>query len=166
MDRSDIESQVREFAAEVTEKKGLELVHVEISGFGKKASVRVFIDKQGGINHDDCSAVSQDLEKRLDAVDLIPGRYILEVSSPGIERGLYSTDDFRKFAGEQAKIRTHSPMNGQRNFRGRIEAIENGDVVFDDRTSGKVNIPLSSISKANLEYDIERELKRSKKRGS
>ncbi|MCO6511619.1 MAG: ribosome maturation factor RimP [Aridibacter famidurans] len=166
MDRSEIEDQLNKFASEVAVNNGLELVHVEFSGFGKKAAVRIFIDKEGGITHDDCSLVSQELEKRLDAADPIAGRYILEVSSPGIERGLYSEKDYRRFAGEMAKIKTHTPLNGQRNFRGRIESVENGDVVFEDKTSGSVKIPLSAIAKANLEFDIERELKESKKRGS
>lgn len=166
MDRSEIENQVREYASEVAVSNGLELVHVEFAGFGKKAAVRIFIDKEGGITHDDCSVVSQGLEKRLDAADLIPERYILEVSSPGIERGLYGESDFRRFAGEQAKIKTDAPLNGQRNFRGKIGTVEGGDVVFEDRTSGTVRIPLGSIARANLEFDIERELKESKKRGS
>lgn len=166
MDRSEIESKVRDFAASIAEKNGLELVHVEFSGFGKKASVRIFIDKEGGITHDDCSVVSQELEKRLDAADLVPGRYILEVSSPGIERGLYSPSDFEKFAGEAAKIKTHSPLNGQRNFRGKIDSVEDDEILFRDRTSGLVRIPAEAISKANLEFDLGRVLKESKKRGS
>ena len=140
------------------------MVHVEFTGAGKQAAVRVFIDKEGGITHDDCSSMSQALERHLDAADLISGRYVLEVSSPGIERGLYSERDFAKFAGESARVKTHSPINGQKNFRGSIVGVEEGKIVFDDRTNGEVRIPWDLISKANLEFDIGRELKESKKK--
>jgi len=166
VDRSQVENEIREFAAEAAENRGYELVHVEFTGVGKKSAVRIFIDKDGGITHDDCSAISQDLEKALDASDPIRGSYILEVSSPGIERGLYKESDYSRFAGEHAKIKTHAPLAGQRNFRGTIEGLDGRDVLFDDRTSGSVRIPFDLISKANLEFDVERELKESKKRRS
>lgn len=166
MDRSEIETQIREFAAEAAERRGFELVHVEFKGFGKDASVRVFIDKEGGITHDDCSVISQDLEKLLDASDPIRGGYVLEVSSPGIERGLYKPEDFQRFEGEKAKIRTSVALGGQKNFRGTIKGIEEGDVLFEDLSSGEVKIPYGSISRANLEYDLERELREAKKRRS
>ena len=166
MDRSHVENEIREYAAEVAEIRGYELVHVEFTGVGNKSAVRVFIDKEGGITHDDCSAISQDLEKALEASDPIRGSYILEVSSPGIERGLYKESDYERFAGEPAKIKTHAPLAGQRNFRGIIKGLEARDVLFDDRTSGAVRIPFDLISKANLEFDVERELREAKKRRS
>jgi len=166
VNRSEIENKVREFAAAAAAETGSELVHVEFTGAGKQAAVRVFIDKEGGITHDDCSSVSQALERQLDAADLINARYVLEVSSPGIERGLYSERDFERFAGESAKVKTHSPIDGQKNFRGKILEVEDGEIVFDDVTNGKVRIPWDLVSKANLEFDIGRELKESKKKRS
>lgn len=164
MDRSGIEEKLRDFASGAAEKNGAELVHVELAGSGKRTAVRVFIDKTDGVGHDDCAAVSHELESRLDAADIIPGSYILEVSSPGIERGLYSASDYEKFVGEDANLRTHSPIEGQRNFRGRIAGCSSGEVVLEDRTSGTVRIPIGSIARANLEFDIERELRQGKKK--
>ena len=164
MNRSEIENKVREFAAAAAADKGFELVHVEFTGAGKQAAVRVFIDKEGGITHDDCSSMSQALERELEPADLISGRYVLEVSSPGIERGLYSESDFARFAGEAAKVKTHSPIDGQKNFKGTIIGVDEGEIVFDDLTNGEVRIPWDLIAKANLEFDIGRELKESKKK--
>jgi ribosome maturation factor RimP len=100
----------------------------------------------------------------LDVEDFIPSAYLLEVSSPGLERELYSLKDFEKFVGSLAKVKTDAAINGQKNFRGRINAVENDEVVFDDKTSGTIRFPYSAVAKANLEIDLDEELKRSEKR--
>jgi ribosome maturation factor RimP len=97
----------------------------------------------------------------LDVEDFIHASYTLEVSSPGLERGLYKRADFERFAGSNAKMKTRQPINGQRNFRGRLVGVEGNDVVFEDRTSGEVRVPLDTITKANLEVDVNEELRRS-----
>jgi ribosome maturation factor RimP len=85
----------------------------------------------------------------------------LEVSSPGLERGLYKRADFERFAGSNAKMKTRQPIDGQRNFKGRLLGVEGDDVLFEDRTSGHVRVPLELITKANLEVDVSEELRRS-----
>jgi ribosome maturation factor RimP len=100
----------------------------------------------------------------LDVEDFIHSAYTLEVSSPGLERGLYKRADYERFSGSMAKVKTGRAINGQRNFRGRIIALEGDDVVFEDRTSGRVLIPLESINKANLEIDVEEEWRRAQER--
>lgn len=155
-----IEQRVREAATSVAEKNNLELVHAEVSGSGKKLTVRLFLDKEGGIMHEDCATVSRDLEKILDAGDFIPSAYLLEVSSPGLERELYSLKDFEKFNGSLTKVKLDEPIDGQKNFRGRIAGIENEEIIFEDNTRGTVRFPYSAVAKANLEIDLEEELKR------
>jgi ribosome maturation factor RimP len=162
MDKLQIAEKVREIAAQVAEKQSVELVHVETVGTPKNPTVRVFIDKPGGVTIDDCSDTSRALEKILDAEDFIPTAYTLEVSSPGLDRELYSLQDFAKFAGHPAKVRTHQPIGGQRNFRGRIKAVEAEQIVFEDKTSGEVRFGFDSVAKANLEVDLEEELKNAK----
>jgi ribosome maturation factor RimP len=83
----------------------------------------------------------------------------LEVSSPGLDRGLYKRADYERFAGNQAKIKTQRPIGGQRNFRGRLIGIDGEEVIFEDKTSGRVRVPLDSITKANIEIDVESELR-------
>jgi ribosome maturation factor RimP len=156
--------RIQEIAARAASENNLEFVHAQVAGTSKKFVITVFIDKPGGVTHEDCSKVSRNLDAILDAEDFFPSTYLLEVSSPGLERGLYSQKDFEKFVGRQAKVKTATPINGQRNFRGRIDSVENDEIVFDDKTSGTIRFPYSAVAKANLEIDLDEELKRSEKR--
>ncbi|HEV2863267.1 MAG TPA: ribosome maturation factor RimP [Pyrinomonadaceae bacterium] len=158
-EETSIEGRVREIAERAASERGLELVHAEVAGGARTPIVRLFIDKEGGVTHEDCSEVSRHVGTVLDVEDFIPGTYTLEVSSPGLERGLYRAADYERFAGRPAKLKTRTPVSGQRNFRGRIVGLEGEEVVFDDLTSGQVRIPLSEVAKANLEIDVEEEFR-------
>ena len=164
MDSRSVQERVRQLAQQAAIDHGVELVHVEVAGPGNRPVVRVFIDKPGGVTHQDCSEVSEHLGTVLDVEDFIHAAYTLEVSSPGLERGLYRPADYERFAGSAAKIKSRDPVGGQRNFRGRIIGIDNHDVVFDDQTSGRVRVPVDGIVKANLEADIEKEFRLAKER--
>lgn len=161
MGNDSIEARVQELAERVAIDHGLELVHAEVAGPDNKPIVRVFIDKPQGVTHDDCSEVSTHLGTILDVEDFIHASYTLEVSSPGLERGLYKRADYERFAGSNAKMKTRQAINGQRNFRGLLLGVEGDEVIFDDRTNGRVQIPLDLITKANLEVDVTEELRRS-----
>jgi ribosome maturation factor RimP len=157
---SSIAGRVQEIAERVAIDHGLELVHSEVVGPENKPIVRIFIDKPQGVTHEDCSEVSSHVGTILDVEDFIHSSYTLEVSSPGLERGLYKRADYERFAGSQARIKTRQPIQGQRNFRGSLLGVEGDDVLFDDRTNGLVRVPLDSITKANLEVDVSGELRR------
>jgi ribosome maturation factor RimP len=160
MGQNSIAERVQELAERVAIDHGLELVHTEVAGPENKPIVRVFIDKPNGVTHDDCSEVSLHLGTILDVEDFIHASYTLEVSSPGLERGLYKRADYERFAGNDAKLKTRQPIDGQRNFRGRLLGIDGNEVLFEDRTNGKVRIPFDIITKANLEVDLSQELRR------
>jgi ribosome maturation factor RimP len=161
MGNESIAARVQELAERVAIDHGLELVHTEVAGPENKPIVRIFIDKPNGVTHEDCSEMSTHLGTILDVEDFIHAAYTLEVSSPGLERGLYKRADFERFAGSQAKMKTRQPIAGQRNFRGRLLGVEGNDVLFEDRTNGQVRVPLDLITKANLEVDVSEELRRS-----
>ena len=161
MANESIAARVQELAERVAIDHGLELVHAEVAGPENKPIVRLFIDKPNGVTHDDCSEVSHHLGTLLDVEDFIHAPYTLEVSSPGIERGLYKRADFERFTGSNAKMKTRQPIDGQRNFRGRLLGLDGNEVLFADRTNGQVRVPLDVITKANLEVDVEEELRRS-----
>ena len=162
MDSRSVAERVRDIAGDVAVDHGLELVHAELAGPEGHPIVRVFIDKPGGVTHEDCSAVSLHLGTVLDVEDFIHSAYTLEVSSPGLERGLYKLPDYERFAGSKARIKTRTAVNNQRNFRGRIVGIENDQVILEDRTSGRVTLPFKTIVKANLEVDVETEFHRAR----
>ena len=90
----------------VTSREGLELVHWETVGPRNNFVLRIYIDKPGGVNHGDCELVSNQVGTLLDVEDLIAEHYTLEVSSPGVERGLYKVEDYRRFAGNRVRLRT------------------------------------------------------------
>ena len=162
--QGSIEDRVRELAERVSIDNGLELVHAEVAGPEGKPILRIFIDKPEGVTHEDCAAVSLHLGTILDVEDFIHSPYTLEVSSPGLERGLYKRADYERFAGRQAKVRTRVAVNGQRNFRGLILSVEDDQVIFEDKTSGRVQLPFEAIAKANLELDVEEEFRRARER--
>jgi len=164
MDSRSVADRVREIAEQVAIDQGVELVHAEIAGPDGKPIVRVFIDKPGGVTHDDCADVSLHIGTVLDVEDFIHSAYTLEVSSPGLERGLYKPADYERFAGSHAKIRARMPVNGQRNFRGRILGVVQDSVMLDDLTSGRVQIPIAEIAKAHLEVDVEQEFRLARER--
>jgi ribosome maturation factor RimP len=162
MGKASIEQRIREIADAVAKENELELVHTEVVGAMKNRTVKIFIDKPDGVTHEDCAKVSSKVGEIIDEEDFIPTAYILEVSSPGLERGLYSLNDFEKFAGKLAGLKTYQAINGQKNYTGKIIGIKDEEVVFDDKTSGRMQIPFSQIAKANLLIDLEEEFKRAK----
>jgi ribosome maturation factor RimP len=164
MDSSSVVERVCQIAEQAAIDHGVELVHAEVAGPEGHPVVRVFIDKPGGVTHKDCSEVSTQIGTVLDVEDFIHAAYTLEVSSPGLERGLYKLSDFERFAGSAAKLKTRVAINTQRNFRGRIIGTENDQVIFEDRTSGRVTIGFDAIVKANLEVDVESEFHRARER--
>ena len=128
---------------------GYELVDFELTAQG---TLRVFIDQPGGITVEDCATVSNHLSRVFMVEDIDYKN--LEISSPGLDRPLKKAADFVRFAGEQAKIKTRLPVEGQKNFVGRIERCEN-DVVtvsFDGKTA---DIELSNIDKARLKPEFK-----------
>ena len=160
MGQESIAERVQQLAEQVAIDHGVELVHAEVAGPENKPIVRVFIDKPHGVTHEDCSDVSVHLGTILDVEDFIHASYTLEVSSPGLERGLYKRSDFERFVGSQAKMKTRQPVDGQRNFRGTLLGVDGDHVLFDDRTNGQVRVPLDWIKKANLEVDVNEEFRR------
>ena len=104
--------------------------------------------------------MSRAIENVLDIEDFIHASYVLEVSSPGLERELYDLKDFQKFIGQKAKVRTSVEIDTQKSFVGTISGVEGSDVVLEDRTRGQIRIPFDAISKANLRVDLNQEFKK------
>ena len=160
MDKADLTTRIRGIARKVADDRQVELVHVEIAGTKRDSVVRIYIDKPEGVTLDDCSLFSRDVEGVLDLDDIIPSRYVLEVSSPGIERELYSLEDFRRFEGRLAKVKTKSEIEGQKTFVGPITAIDGETITVEDRSLGPVSFSYGDVAKANLKIDLSKEFGR------
>jgi len=160
MQRDPIAERVDKIAGKAAHDSGVEFVHSEITGSKRNMTVRIYIDKPEGVTLEDCSTVSRDIEAVLDAEDFIPASYVLEVSSPGLERPLFNLQDFERFAGKKAKVKTKGAIDGQANFNGRIAGVEGAEIVFEDKTNGTVRIPFDNVVKANLKVDLSEEFKK------
>jgi ribosome maturation factor RimP len=141
--------RIREAAERVARSVGMEVVDVEWK-VGKERFLRVYIDKPEGISHRDCETVSNQLSVILDVEDLVPGpHYILEVSSPGLDRKLTKPAEFERFAGRMARITTVEPVDHQKFFEGRLAGVADGKVQIE--VKGRViALPMEGIRKANL----------------
>ena len=141
--------QLQALLAPVVTGLGFECWGIEFVSQGKHSVLRVYIDKEGGILVDDCAEVSRQVSSVLDVEDPISSEYTLEVSSPGMERPLFTLEQFASHAGEQVKIKLRSPFEGRRNFQGLLRGVEEQDVVVqvDDQ---EFLLPIDSIDKANI----------------
>jgi ribosome maturation factor RimP len=160
MDKDAIRQGIIERSGPIAESLGLELVSVEVSGSSKNLKVTVFIDRSDGLTLEDCASFSRGIGDAMDSDDIVPIGYTLEVSSPGLDRELKTSAEFRRFVGKLVKVRTKSPIDGQRNFLGRLVSVLDGGISVEDKTSGLTGIDFEQISKANLEIDLDEELKR------
>ena len=153
--------KVREAAERVAGSLGLEIFDVEWK-VGKDRLLRVYIDRlpgpqnpEGlGVTHKDCERVSEQLSVILDVEDLIPGpSYVLEVSSPGLDRKLIKPADYERFVGRLAKVWVHEPIEKQNYFEGRLAGYADGMVKLNVRDR-EVAVPISGIKKANLVVEL------------
>ncbi len=128
MAKMSIAEKVNDIALPIVDSKGFELVDIEYVKEGPNWYLRVYIDKDGGITIDDCQVVSEELSEKLDQYDPIPNRYILEVSSPGIERKLKKDEDFERFKGSTVEVRLFKPIDNRSVFEGELLGLEDGKV--------------------------------------
>lgn len=161
------EAHVRAIAERVAATSGLEIVDLEFHGGGKGRALRVFIEKNAegrraleeelaaaaaagekvpspsswdqlaGVTHEDCASFSRELGTILDVEDVVPGQYLLEVSSPGLDRKLVKAADFQRFSGSRVKIMTREPVAGNRHFDGRLKAFDGDRLVLDLEVGSK-----------------------------
>ena len=151
---AEIVERVRALAEPILTDRGLELVEVEFQRETRGWILRLYMDRPGGVTLDDCQKVSQELGDHLDVADVIEIPYHLEVSSPGLDRPLTRDADFVGFAGKTARIVTRDPIEGQRNFRGRLAGLVDGTVLLDLPDGRRVKIPRGLIAKARLEIEL------------
>jgi ribosome maturation factor RimP len=164
--------KVREIADRVAAGIGVEVIELDLRGGGKSRMLRVFIDKPEGVTHEDCANFSHEFGTIVDVEDAIPGgAYLLEVSSPGLDRKLTTAKDFVRFQNSLVKLMTFEPVDGNRHFEGRLIKFENDRLTVDleavkrkgknkkkgapaEPSGGVVEIELANVEKANLVPEI------------
>jgi ribosome maturation factor RimP len=133
---------------------GIELVDVDFFSEQNKRILRIYADRPTGINLDDCAMVSREIGNLLDVKELLQHRYVLEVSSPGLNRPLKKEKDFLRAVGQKVKIKTAVPLKGSRNFTGVLQSFESG-VLQLNLDDAAVLIPKEDVKKANLVFNFE-----------
>jgi len=146
--------------AKLIHSMGYEFVGYELIPQARKVIFRIYIDRdQGvassvgvvGVTLDDCSRVSYQVSAMMDVEDPIPGKYLLEVSSPGIDRPLFKLQDYRKYIGNNVKIRLYAPLYQRRQYRGMLIRVEGENIyLWMDDMKQEITLPFSAIEKANV----------------
>ena len=131
------------------EQLGYELSDLEVKVGGRHGVIRLFIDKADGVGLEDCETVSRQVSALLDVEDPVPGHYVLEVSSPGLDRRLTKVEHFERFMGEDIRVKLRIPLSGRVNFRGALRAVdeENIEVEVDGESH---RLPMATIQSARL----------------
>jgi len=154
VEQSELVDRITHLAERVVTRTPVEVVEVQLRGAGKARLLRVYIDKPGGVTHDDCEMLSEGLGKLLDEEDVIPGdSYTLEVSSPGVERKLSSARDFERVKGQKVKLALREPIEGQTRFEGRLKELAEGVLAIENADGTLRHIPLAQVQKANLKFE-------------
>jgi ribosome maturation factor RimP len=148
-----IAEQVAGLVEPALEHMGFELVEVEyLLGHGKWV-LRLYIDREGGVTLDDCARVSREIGDLIDVKDIIVHKYVLEVSSPGLDRPLKKEKDFEHAIGKKIKVKTVTSVKGRRNYTGYLRNFQKG-ILYMELENGLVHLPWREVEKANLVYEF------------
>lgn len=151
MSDSNIEEKATNLAEPVVESHGMELVDVEFRQEPTGWVLRVFVDKEGGVNLDDCSLISREVGLVIEVEELIEQHYTLEVSSPGLTRRIKKLEDFDRFKGRFIKVKCYEAVDGSKKMTGKLLGID-GDNVILEKDAKELKILYKNIAKANLEF--------------
>jgi ribosome maturation factor RimP len=133
---------------------GVELVDVEYLSERGRWILRIYADREGGITLDDCAMVSREIGDLIDVKDIIPHEYVLEVSSPGLNRPLKKEKDFKRAVGRKIRVKMHAPVEGRRNFTGYLKEFRDGTLHLEC-IGLSASLPRQDVEKANLVYELD-----------
>ena len=159
-----LDRKTTEQIAAIAADEGLDLLATEVVGSGPKSVLRLIVDSPDGVTLDQCSAVSRQTSALLDVEDPITHAFTLEVSSPGLDRKLYSADDYTRFSGERVTVRMRPSYRELRVVTGELGGIENGVVLVTDDSNGVVHLPLDQVFETRIEVDWDAIMKEGKNR--
>ncbi|MGB1343535.1 MAG: ribosome maturation factor RimP [Pseudomonadales bacterium] len=134
----------------VVQALGCQLWGIETVNQGRRMTLKIYIESEQGINVDDCAGVSRQVSSLFDVEDPIPGEYVLEVSSPGIDRRLFKAAHYEQCKGAKIQVTLRSAFEGQRKFKGILSGLENEDVVLRVDDAQEILLPLESIERARV----------------
>ncbi|WP_275667871.1 ribosome maturation factor RimP [Paenibacillus oryzisoli] len=147
--QEQIKSIIEDMLKDFVEQNGFEIVDIEYVKEGSNWFLRVYADKEGGIDIDDCGRISEFLSVQLDEKDPITDAYFLEVSSPGAERPLKKTQDFYKAVNSHVFVTSYEPIEGSKEFEGLLQSYDE-EVLVIEIGKKKISIPVAKVASARL----------------
>jgi ribosome maturation factor RimP len=147
--------EVNRLIEPVLDEMGFELVDTEYLSEHGKWILRIYVDRQGGVTLDDCVHVSREIGDLIDVKDIFQNQYVLEVSSPGLNRPLKKEKDFLKAIGKKVKVKMDNPVLERRNFTGYLKAFQDG-MLYVEISNKLVSLPLQNVKKANLVFEFRK----------
>jgi ribosome maturation factor RimP len=153
MEQSGLTERITKLGERATTSTDIEIVEIQVRGGGNARLVRVYIDKPGGITHEDCALISERLGTLLDEEDLIQdGSYTLEVSSPGVDRKLTKARDFERVLGQMVHLAVQEPGQPRNSVTGKLAEVADGALGVEIEPGNVVRVPLDRVHKANLKF--------------
>jgi len=143
--------QIVQIAQPILDKYGAELVDINLTKSPHRPLLRILVDKEGGITLDECSDINSELSDILDECDIIRGSYILEVSSPGLDRPLKEKKDFVKVIGRELNLHTKESVGGKSFFQAILDSVDEEFIILKSKDGQILRIPYENIHKANLQ---------------
>lgn len=150
----DVIKKIEDLLLPIAQKENVEIIDIEYVREEGKNILRIYIDTEKGVNLDLCAKMSNIFGNKLDEVDPISDNYVLEISSPGIDRILKKEKDFERFKGFRIKVTTIKSINNQKHFKGNLVAVGNEKIVVDDLTNKIVEIEISNILRAKVDPEF------------
>lgn len=145
MNKKELRKEIYPLAEEVAEELGYEIVDIEFQNGSKHDLLSIFIYKKEGIDLDDCTEMSRNLEKKLDDLDILKNPYYLEISSPGLDRPLKTKDDYRRNVGKEVELKLYVPIDGKKEFSFVLDKYDD-EFVYCNIDGEELKIPIKSIS--------------------
>ena len=150
-------ARVSDEIEKIVTSEGMELVHIDYRRQGRSYLLRIDIDKDGGVQLEDCELISHQVSAWLDVEDPVPGEYELQVSSPGLDRKFYKDSDYQKFLGRLVRVKTSQPIRGLHVIVGKLKEFDGARIVVTDPKMKKdpdYVIPMDAIKETRLEVEI------------
>ncbi len=149
--------RIRELLEPIANERKFYIVDITYRREGGKLALRILADKEGGITMDDCTGLSNELSELLDRKNIIEEQYVLEVSSPGLDRKLNKDEDFAWAVGRRIKVTTYAPLDGKNVFVGVLAGLRDGTIVVSEKEGISTEIPRDKIASARLATEVNNE---------
>ena len=153
MDRIDLREDLTRRLRKLSEEEAFDLWDLEVAFQSGRGVIRIFLDRAPGVTLEDCAYWNKKIGRYLEAENVMPGSYVLEVGSPGIERALTRPEHYGRYVGSSLEVRLHDPADGRRTYRGELRAAGPDGIVLEDAEAGTISLKHAAIRRSRVIAD-------------